>query len=401
MDRAADDRNADDENDMEIARLIRECSMTRLIFLLLALTAMSDAALAQNRGCDYRPDCRPGCAPCRRPCRQQPCPPCEKKLAVPQGVYAQPPAVGEMIGESRALGLRGLAIEIPEIHFELPTIRLPNFIRYRRGPEMHVGPARAPYVSGQAATFGMMAPGGQALPGELPLLQLRAPRKTDEPAEPTRRQQPCSPNTGRRTEESFMPPPAPPAEELQSLQEELRRQQAVISQLQETICHARESLENTLLERQRQSQLLELSRRANRSPATTNGDHRGPAAARQPNGLRQFMEGEIRNTDYVRTPTEPPLAPPTFADDVSTAGVAQQSAHSRQAGQTDSIEHPPETAIVVQPRELSQRGLPLVRPSAQQDSARGAGRTDFQRPAENAGLGEHIRRLTGSLPWAD
>ena len=60
------------------------------------------------------------------------------------------------------LGVRGLGIRIPEIRLELPTVQLPSFVRYRRGPEMHIESGRAPFVNQSAAAFGQIHTGGVA-----------------------------------------------------------------------------------------------------------------------------------------------------------------------------------------------------------------------------------------------
>ena len=76
------------------------------------------------------------------------------------GAYAVPQAAGDQIGESGSLGIRGIEIRIPEIRLALPELRLPSCYRVRRRAEMEVAESRAPFVEGQAATYGMTAPGG-------------------------------------------------------------------------------------------------------------------------------------------------------------------------------------------------------------------------------------------------
>jgi hypothetical protein len=94
----------------------------------------------------------------------------EQSAAAPQsaiapqvGSYAAPPPVGEVIGESRSWGMRGLSITLPEVRLELPSVQLPSLVRGRRGPEMQIERSRAPYVTQQAAVYGQMSPGGVPL----------------------------------------------------------------------------------------------------------------------------------------------------------------------------------------------------------------------------------------------
>lgn len=112
----------------------------------------------------------------RRPCQcptciaQRQCPPAHHAAiqsqplppAYPQGMFVAPQGRGEVAGESRSLGFRGFAIEFPAIRLELPTIQLPSCIRFRREPEMRVAETYAPYVPGQPALYGQIAPGGAA-----------------------------------------------------------------------------------------------------------------------------------------------------------------------------------------------------------------------------------------------
>lgn len=82
--------------------------------------------------------------------------------AYPQGAFAAPQSRGEVAGESRSIGFRGIAIEFPAIRFELPTIQLPSCIRFRKEPEMRIAESYAPYVPGHPAIYGQIAPGGAA-----------------------------------------------------------------------------------------------------------------------------------------------------------------------------------------------------------------------------------------------
>ncbi|MBW3541930.1 MAG: hypothetical protein KY476_16805 [Planctomycetes bacterium] len=80
-------------------------------------------------------------------------------------MYAAPPPSGEVTGESAALGLQGLSIRFPALTIELPSLKLPGLIRYRRDAQMIFDESRAPYVYGPAAVYGQIAPGGQFAAG--------------------------------------------------------------------------------------------------------------------------------------------------------------------------------------------------------------------------------------------
>jgi hypothetical protein len=108
------------------------------------------------------------------------------------GSYVAPPPVGEMSGEGRSVGVRGLGIRIPEIRLELPTVQLPSLVKYRRGPEMHVDSARAPFVAQPAAPFGFIA-GGIPVPGQ-PAAAAASRAPSDAPAATPRPSAPtCTP----------------------------------------------------------------------------------------------------------------------------------------------------------------------------------------------------------------
>lgn len=82
--------------------------------------------------------------------------------AHPVGMYAQPQATGEYVGESHSLGIRGLSVTLPEITVQLPSVQLPSFFSSRRGPEFRSQAASAPFVHNPPAVYGQMAAGGNA-----------------------------------------------------------------------------------------------------------------------------------------------------------------------------------------------------------------------------------------------
>lgn len=64
----------------------------------------------------------------------------------PRGSYVAPPRSGVAVGESRALGLNGMAIKFPAIRLEMPSIEFPSVSRMRRSAHMRVDAATAPFV---------------------------------------------------------------------------------------------------------------------------------------------------------------------------------------------------------------------------------------------------------------
>lgn len=141
------------------------------------------------------------------------------------GVYTQPPATGDITGETSGSGIQGLRIRFPEVNLQLPTVQFPAPFRYKRGPQMNVDAATAPFVTGgPLPQFGMLA-GGQPAPANLtaPNLQnLMSPQPNlTAPYQPI---VPCDP----------VPPcPAGASLERQQLLEELSRKEAELQQMQE------------------------------------------------------------------------------------------------------------------------------------------------------------------------
>ncbi|MBR9800686.1 hypothetical protein GYB59_02840 [bacterium] len=94
----------------------------------------------------------------------EPCiPPCSPpyyqadEQAEEQNVFVAPQPQGEVAGESRSFGIRGLSIRIPESTISLPTIQFPGLIRYRRNAEMISDTMRMP-VTNQADIQMQFAP---------------------------------------------------------------------------------------------------------------------------------------------------------------------------------------------------------------------------------------------------
>ena len=136
------------------------------------LVCDSCPACVPQATCAARPTCV--CQPCAEPAEpqaQQAQPAAVAAMPVP-GMFAQPPAVGRYAGETSSVGIRGFRIHIPELNFELPTIELPSFTRYRRNAEFEADQARAPWVVGPAASYAMIGAGGHMYsPQQLALMQ--------------------------------------------------------------------------------------------------------------------------------------------------------------------------------------------------------------------------------------
>lgn len=196
--------------------------------------ARLDCADTYEPGC-YRPE--PGC--------YRPCPPAPTEedrggpgpeadegggprglgVGALPGAFAVPQAAGEQIGESGSVGIRGLELRLPEMRLALPEIRLPSYYRIRHGAEMRVAESRAPFVLGQAATYGMMSPGGTP---ELDQLAVSLPARRrptteedqeedqeedrDEDQEDTTRKQKCVPPCPPPYH--YQPPYTPPCHDL-------------------------------------------------------------------------------------------------------------------------------------------------------------------------------------------
>lgn len=78
--------------------------------------------------------------------------------SAPEGQYVRGPESGEFAGAAESLGVRGFGLRFPEVRIDLPEIRLPHLVKYRKNPEMIVESSRAPYVRGRALEFNQVEP---------------------------------------------------------------------------------------------------------------------------------------------------------------------------------------------------------------------------------------------------
>ena len=76
----------------------------------------------------------------------------------PGGAFVQPPPTGTTVEGGRSLGLRGMAITMPKLRLELPSIELPSLMHIRHSTRMRLEEADAPY---------MQAPARPAMPAML------------------------------------------------------------------------------------------------------------------------------------------------------------------------------------------------------------------------------------------
>lgn len=129
--------------------------MFKFVLAALSVSCLPALAFGQCAPPGYE---MPNCAPppaCACPVCQPQYYPHRPEAAPlqPEGHYVRTPEAGEFAGESQSIGIRGFALKLPSLSLELPELRLPSLIRYRRNPEMHVESARAPWMPGRPAEF--------------------------------------------------------------------------------------------------------------------------------------------------------------------------------------------------------------------------------------------------------
>ena len=118
-----------------------------LIFLLSVHVVLAAETALGDCGCGFPHHRRQPCQQCKDKYA-----PMEKQMerenvpAQPEGAFAAPPRTGAVAGETRAIGLEGMAVEFPAFRISMPSIRLPALTRYRTGPRMLVNESVAPFV---------------------------------------------------------------------------------------------------------------------------------------------------------------------------------------------------------------------------------------------------------------
>ena len=203
--------------------------MKKIAIAILLLVAGERACLAQagqsSDGCQAPFYCPPNCSN----------PPANNRgLDTPRGAYVRSPETGEQSGESTSYGLRGLGLRLPAISIELPELRLPGMVKYRRNAEMHVEGSRAPWVEGRALEFNQVP---------------RSIETNDRSIEPQPR--------------DLCVPPAPGCTTAteKSLREELARKESEIRQMQDRFGQL-ESAVNRLAESREREVSMPVRRRA-------------------------------------------------------------------------------------------------------------------------------------------
>lgn len=159
-----------------------------------------------------------GCqAPCYTPSNCATATP--RSLETPRGAYVRSPETGEQAGESSGYGLRGFGVRLPAISLDLPEIRFPSLVKYRRNPEMHVEGSRAPWVEGRALEFNQVPRN----------LEEQTPRSIEQPREMCIPPAPCTSETEKRLREEL----ARKENELQQIQSRFDRLEGIVERLAE------------------------------------------------------------------------------------------------------------------------------------------------------------------------
>lgn len=223
-------------------------------------------------------------------------------MIAPQvGSYVAPPANGEVAGESRSMGVRGLGIRIPEIRLEMPTVQLPSLVRFRRGPEMHLESGRAPFVQQSAAAFGQIHTGGVA-----PMMMQSAPMAQAAPAPQSRRADP-KPQSAPADDPKPQAAPAPhctpycppPHCTSEAKVRELRRE---MEAARERILALQGSLEEAVAEVEQDRGETSPQAAVDAIPEESSGDYRSSSRRRR---LPREEEYDEREHDYDYGPAAP------------------------------------------------------------------------------------------------
>ena len=135
--------------------------MRRFILVTGCLAFTFTGAAVHATDCNVpKVACCPSCdAPtpqqctCSRPAQPQPAATPQSGTRPAQGGYVTPPHRGTYAGETSSLGLDIGGIHVPEMHFHLPTLRLPGLRHLRRNPEFLGDAHTAPYVTAPISQF--------------------------------------------------------------------------------------------------------------------------------------------------------------------------------------------------------------------------------------------------------
>lgn len=193
--------------------------MKKIALAILLLGAAERTCFAQSDGCQAPANCPPTCATTRS--LEQPTP---RSLETPRGTYVRAPETGEQTGESTQYGLRGFGLRLPAMSFDLPELRLPGLVKYRRLPEMQVESSRAPWVEQRALEFNQVPRS----------FDEEKPKPNDRSLDVTPRENcvPPTPGVGqneRRLREQL----AQKEQEIQQMQEQFTRLETMVNRLSE------------------------------------------------------------------------------------------------------------------------------------------------------------------------
>jgi len=210
--------------------------MRTLVYSCGVVVLLCHSSLAQEqwRSANSQVQGRVQQAQCVRaqPCTVERC--CEPTFSAPppDENFAAPPPTGEFEGESNSVGVRGLGIRFPEFNLELPTIQLPNFIKFRRDAVFRSDRMLAPMVPEED-----VFQSGIKVNNDPPF-------KTPPPS--------CGSATSRN-ERRYALPPAPGAESVQMLNR-VKEQEARMAQLESKIDVLINSLQNIHAQNEREQQ---------------------------------------------------------------------------------------------------------------------------------------------------
>ena len=274
--------------------------MIKPLFTACALGAAAGILWGGDKPCYGQPSCElpqnySTCAPLL---------PATTESVLPAGMYAQPPATGELEGQSSGYGLRGMEIRLPEIRLSLPSVNFPRLIRHTRAAQMHVDSATAPFVPGVPAQFGMLSAGGL-----VPANALHAAPAQGIDKAPTQSVPPCA------------PPPSPACENLQGSRErqllqELARRDAEIEAINRRFGRL-EDLIGQLADRERRPSAIQ------------------PSSYEQPQDSEQLPPQSQTNRPAGAPGLVPLKRQPTVRD------VEQQSTSPANVGHSRIVEEPP------------------------------------------------------------
>ena len=150
--------------DLSRKRPRRSDQMRRFILVTGCLAFTFTGAAVHATDCNVpKVACCPSCdAPtpqqctCSRPAQPQPAATPQSGTRPAQGGYVTPPHRGTYAGETSSLGLDIGGIHVPEMHFHLPTLRLPGLRHLRRNPEFLGDAHTAPYVTAPISQFAVL-----------------------------------------------------------------------------------------------------------------------------------------------------------------------------------------------------------------------------------------------------